>query len=57
MSAKEGSYSKLNNSHIVIFDIHSEYKTAFSDSQYLDISNLVIPYWLLNSEELEDFFY
>lgn len=56
VSAKEGSYTKLNNSHIVIFDIHSEYKTAFSDSQYLDISNLVIPYWLLNSEELEDFF-
>jgi uncharacterized protein len=54
--AKEGSYTELNNSHIVIFDIHSEYKTAFPDSQYLDISNLVIPYWLLNSEELEDFF-
>jgi uncharacterized protein len=56
VSAKEGSYTELNNSHIVIFDIHSEYKTAFPDSQYLDISNLVIPYWLLNSEELEDFF-
>jgi uncharacterized protein len=56
VSAKEGSYTELNNSHIVIFDIHSEYKTAFPDSHYLDISNLVIPYWLLNSEELEDFF-
>jgi hypothetical protein len=56
VSAKEGSYTGLNNSHIVIFDIHSEYKSAFPDAQYLDISNLVIPYWLLNSEELEDFF-
>lgn len=56
VSAKEGSYAGLNNSHIVIFDIHSEYQTAFPDAQYLDITNLVMPYWLLNSEELEDFF-
>jgi hypothetical protein len=56
VSAKEATYAGLNNSHIVIFDIHSEYQTAFPDAQYLDISNLVIPYWLLNSEELEDFF-
>jgi len=56
VSAKEDSYTGLNNSHIVIFDIHSEYKTAFHNAQYLDITNLVIPYWLLNSEELEDFF-
>lgn len=56
VSEKEGTYSGLNNSHIVIFDIHSEYQSAFPDAQYLDISNLVIPYWLLNSEELEDFF-
>ena len=26
---KEGTYDGLNNSHIIIFDIHSEYKTAF----------------------------
>ncbi len=32
------------------------YQSAFPDAQYLDISNFVIPYWLLNSEELEDFF-
>jgi len=56
VSVKEGTYSGLNNSHIIIFDIHSEYQSAFPDAQYLDISNLVIPYWLLNSEELEDFF-
>jgi hypothetical protein len=56
VSAKEGTYTGLNNSHIIIFDIHSEYQSAFPDAQYLDISNLVIPYWLLNSEELEDFF-
>lgn len=42
----------LNNSHIIIFDIHSEYKASFPNSNYIDIENLVLPYWLLNSEEL-----
>lgn len=46
----------LNNSHIIIFDIHSEYSTAFPKANYIDTSNLVLPYWLLNSEELEEFF-
>jgi|AKZA01.1.fsa_nt_gi Predicted ATPase len=50
---KFGNYS-LNNSHIIIFDIHSEYKSAFPNANYLDIENLVLPYWLLNNEELEE---
>jgi DNA helicase HerA-like ATPase len=53
VAAKDGSYA-LNNSHVVIFDIHSEYKTAFPDANFLDVSNLHLPYWLLNSEELEE---
>ena len=53
---KENGYDGLNNSHIVIFDIHSEYKTAFPDANYLDINNLVLPYWLLNSDELQELF-
>ena len=53
LSAKNPGYSGLNNSHIVIFDIHSEYKSAFPEANVLSIDNLVIPYWLLNSEELE----
>lgn len=51
------------NSHIIIFDIHSEYKAAFSleDNQnftlnYLDVEQLKLPYWLMNSEELEALF-
>ncbi len=51
------------NSHIVIFDIHSEYKNAFSLAEsesfnlnYLDFSNLMLPYWMMNSEELESMF-
>jgi len=54
--AKDGDYAGLNNSHIVIFDIHSEYRTAFPDANFIDISNLVLPYWLLNSDELQELF-
>lgn len=53
---KENGFDGLNNSHIVIFDIHSEYKTAFPNANYLDINNLVLPYWLLNSDELQELF-
>lgn len=52
---KNGDFS-LNNSHVIIFDIHSEYKSAFPDANFIDISNLTLPYWMLNSEELEEFF-
>lgn len=52
---KDGEFA-LNNSHIVIFDIHSEYQTAFPDANFIDVSNLVLPYWLLTSEELEELF-
>ena len=51
------------NAHIIIFDIHSEYRAAFSlDEQqqfslnYLDVEKLKLPYWLMNSEELESIF-
>jgi DNA helicase HerA-like ATPase len=55
IAAKNG-YAGLNNSHIIIFDIHSEYRSAFPSANYIDTSSLVLPYWLLNSEELEEFF-
>ncbi|WP_233147200.1 anti-phage-associated helicase HerA [Paenibacillus selenitireducens] len=51
---KEGKYEGLNNSHIIIFDIHSEYKQAFPDANYIDVDSLVLPYWLMNGEELEE---
>lgn len=53
---KEGTYDGLNNSHIIIFDIHSEYRTAFPNANCLDVSNIILPYWLLNSEELQELF-
>lgn len=55
VSEKGGDFS-LNNSHVIIFDIHSEYKSAFPLANHIDISNLALPYWMLNSEELEEFF-
>lgn len=55
-NAKESSYNGLNNSHIVIFDIHSEYKQAFPEANHLDTSNLYLPYWLMNGDELEELF-
>jgi len=54
--AKEGEYNGLNNSHIILFDIHGEYKSAFEKVNYININDLVLPYWLLNSEELEELF-
>jgi len=46
----------LNNSHILLFDLHGEYATAFPNSILLDVSTLSLPYWLMNSEELEEMF-
>lgn len=46
----------LNNSHIILFDLHGEYSPAFPKSKKLDINNLILPYWLMNSEELEEMF-
>lgn len=53
-STKNEGYDGLNNSHIIIFDIHSEYKSAFPNANYLDAESLVLPYWLMNGEELEE---
>ena len=55
--------SKQNNSHVVIFDLHSEYAAAFSlhkdelfSLNILNVDELKLPYWLMNSEELESLF-
>jgi hypothetical protein len=56
VSSKNSGYDGLNNSHIVIFDVHGEYKKAFPNSNYIDIVNLTLPYWLLNSDELTELF-
>ena len=60
---KNKNLGRQNNSHIIIFDIHSEYKAAFVldgaqkfTLNSLDIDSLILPYWLMNSEELESLF-
>lgn len=57
------NFSTQKNSHILIFDIHSEYKAAFTlgseqdfNLNLLDVDNIAIPYWLMNSVELETLF-
>lgn len=54
----------LNESQVVVFDMHGEYRAAFSDDDgqvnanvtYLGVDDLVLPYWLLKYEELEALF-
>lgn len=55
-SAKATEYTGLNNSHIVIFDIHGEYKSAFPNANLLSADDIVLPYWLLSDGEMEDMF-
>lgn len=56
VSAKNGDFTGLNNSHIIIFDIHSEYEAAFPEANLLNVDQLTLPYWLLNGDELEELF-
>jgi DNA helicase HerA-like ATPase len=61
--SKNTNITQQKNSHIIIFDIHSEYKAAFdlkSEEKFtlnvLDVDSLKLPYWLMNSAELESLF-
>ncbi|MBI4977321.1 MAG: ATP-binding protein [Spirochaetes bacterium] len=53
---KNVGYDGLNNSHIVIFDIHGEYVKAFPIANHINSNNIKIPYWLFDSDELSDLF-
>ena len=62
-NGKNKNNGNTKNSHIIIFDIHSEYKSAFIIEEnekfslnYLDVEKLKLPYWLMNCEELESLF-
>ncbi|MGB0716966.1 MAG: ATP-binding protein, partial [Phycisphaerae bacterium] len=54
----------LPESQVVMFDMHGEYRAAFSDENgqlnanvtYLGAEDLVLPYWLLKYEEIEALF-
>jgi DNA helicase HerA-like ATPase len=60
---KNSNVGKQKNAHIVIFDVHDEYSAAFTLDNVesftlnpLGIDSLHLPYWLMNSEELESIF-
>ena len=45
--------TKFPQSTIVLFDLHGEYSTAFGpEADVISASDLEVPYWLMNSEEL-----
>jgi len=55
---------RLPHAQVVLFDMHGEYRAAFSDDQdqllpnvtYLSDRNLVMPYWMLQYGEFERIF-
>lgn len=60
---KNSNAGKQKNAHILIFDVHDEYSAAFTLDKAesftlnsLGIDSLHLPYWLMNSEELESIF-
>lgn len=55
-SPSQEEFKLLNNSHIIIFDLHGEYSNAFPQARVLGIDDLVLPYWFMTSEELEELF-
>jgi hypothetical protein len=55
-STDQESAGVLNNSHIIIFDLHGEYSSAFPDARVIGVDDIKLPYWLMNSEELEEMF-
>jgi DNA helicase HerA-like ATPase len=45
--------SQFPQSTVVLFDLHGEYGDAFgADADVISASDLELPYWLMNSEEL-----
>lgn len=62
-NSKNINNTQQKNAHIIIFDIHSEYKSAFNLDKTenftlnaLDVETLKLPYWLMSSAELESLF-
>lgn len=63
-SLLQTAMAKLPNTHIVFFDLHDEYRSAFPELferlhrkvRHIRSSQLSIPHWCLNGEELEALF-
>ena len=49
--------AQLENTHIVLLDLHGEYEPAFrTDGNIIKITELELPYWLMNFDELMETF-
>lgn len=47
----------LENTHVIILDLHGEYEHAFPETgNCIKIADLELPYWLMNFEELVETF-
>jgi DNA helicase HerA-like ATPase len=48
---------QLENTHIILLDLHGEYEPAFRETgNIIKITELELPYWLMNFEELVETF-
>ncbi len=47
----------FENTHVIILDLHGEYKNAFADiGNIIKLEELELPYWLMNFEEIQETF-
>ncbi|HAL57075.1 MAG TPA: hypothetical protein DCP63_11530, partial [Bacteroidetes bacterium] len=45
------------DTNVIILDIHNEYRSAFpKDCQYLNLTELELPFWLMNFQEMLEMF-
>lgn len=48
---------KLENTHVIILDLHGEYGAAFKETgNIIKLAELELPYWLMNFEEIQETF-
>jgi hypothetical protein len=49
----QSALEEHRSAHVVVLDIHNEYSTAFDGmAEFIDPTNLHLPYWLMNFSEL-----
>ncbi|HTY10476.1 MAG TPA: ATP-binding protein [Bacteroidota bacterium] len=47
----------FSNTHVIVLDIHNEYKAAFRDfGNIINITDLELPHWFMNFEEMREAF-
>lgn len=47
----------FSNTHVIILDIHNEYRAAFRDfGNIINITDLELPHWFMNFEEMRETF-